>query len=272
MTETIDRLTFIEPDMPESRYHAHPAVSRSRLWTLHSRTPAHARYARTEATAAMDLGSAVHCVVLEPDTLEARFARGPADRRGNKWKEAQEAAGDATLLTEGDYDTALYMRDAVQGQVGHLLPKDMAREVSAFWQHEPTGLQCRARADGWADSGELLIDLKTTTDAAPDGFAASVAKYGYHLQAAMYCAGFEAASGGLWRPEMLFIVVEKSAPYLTAVYELDAAAFQEGGRIFEAAMHQWATCLEADEWPGYPAGPQPLSLPRWYRAMEEING
>lgn len=261
MTETIDQDTFIAMDMPEADYHAHPAVSRSALWRLHNWSPWHAMYGTFEATAAMDLGSAVHCSVLEPGLFWRRFKRGPADRRGNKWKEAVEEAKPATLLTEGDYDTALAMSEAVWGQVGHLLPERMHREVSAFWRDEATGLQCRARADAW--SQDVIVDLKTTTDARPDSFARSVAQYGYHLQDAMYCRGFQEATAGVYQPRMIFVVVEKQPPYLTAVYELDIDARLEGERIFHTAMARWAECAKADEWPGYGAEVQPLSLPRW---------
>ena len=57
---------MIQYDLSNGEYHAHPARSKSYLWTLHSETPAHAELSAGKTTKAMDLGTAVHTAVLEP--------------------------------------------------------------------------------------------------------------------------------------------------------------------------------------------------------------
>src|SRR3546814_9642788 len=58
------------------------------------------------------------------------------------------------------------------------------------------------------------------------------------------------------------------APYLAAVYELDAAAESRGYEIRNAGMQTMLGCLSTNTWPGYPRGIQPLALPGWAIANE----
>lgn len=71
----------VRADMPQAEYHAAPGLSHSgmkdlavsplRYWHLHinpERVP-------DEPTREMDLGSALHCAVLEPDGFDKRYAR-----------------------------------------------------------------------------------------------------------------------------------------------------------------------------------------------------
>jgi hypothetical protein len=71
-----------------------------------SKSLAHWKAKVYKASPAFALGSAVHALVLEPE--KSLVLRGPEDRRGNKWKEAQLAADldGKILLTEADFDLA----------------------------------------------------------------------------------------------------------------------------------------------------------------------
>ena len=72
-------------------YHADPAVSASHLHAI-ARSPYHywSRYLDpnrkpVEPTAAMRLGSLVHCAVLEPDELSQRYSVcGPRNTKAGK--------------------------------------------------------------------------------------------------------------------------------------------------------------------------------------------
>ena len=100
------------------------------------------------------------------------------------------------------------------------------------------------------------MDLKTTTDASPKGFAKSVASFRYHVQAAHYLAA------GLF-DKFIFIAVEKEAPYAVACYELDADALTEGQRLRGRDLQRIANCRAMAAWPGYGDELQTISLPGW---------
>ena len=72
----------IYPDMPETEYHADKdSISKTGLWTLHSKTPAHYRFAPPrEREAGLDFGKAVHMLVLEPEIAREKVVQGPIDR------------------------------------------------------------------------------------------------------------------------------------------------------------------------------------------------
>lgn len=255
----------IKHDLPFEDYLAAGAVSKSGLWTLHTRSPAHARVEREESNA-MKLGTAVHCAVLEPDEFTARFVRGPDDRRGNRWKEALELAADdgKDLLTSGDYDAALQIRDTVV--VGNPLIRKLTgvgtvREVSAFARDSETGLPCRARLDAYAPALAMGVDLKITTNATPDKWFRRVLDFGYHVQEPHYTDIWRRAGGEI--DAFVFLVIEDKPPFAHAIYELAPPDVAEGEAIRRAALLKWAECERTGEWPGYPPGVQQLALPKW---------
>lgn len=157
---------MISYDMPAGEYHAHPARSKSYLWKFYANTPAYAEYGEAESSPAMDLGTAVHIAVLEPEKFEASVIRGPDDRRGNKWKDAIEegAAYGKLVLTSGDYDKALRMGDSARRLpiVGQLATGPLLHEATAFWTDPATDIECRCRPDIYSPGLELMADLKTT--------------------------------------------------------------------------------------------------------------
>lgn len=207
----------------------------------------------------MRLGSLVHCAVLEPHELPHRYMRIPdgLDRRTKDgkaaWLELERSGLD--LIKAADWDVAMAMADAtlLHPAASELLtiPDGMA-ELSFWWSDGD--LRCKCRPDWLA--GDVIVDLKTTTDASPLGFARAVVNFGYHLQAAHYLAGVGAA-------RFVFIAVEKAPPYAVGVYELDAAALATGEQLRQEALHLIRQCRQADQWPGYGDNCQTLALPKW---------
>jgi exodeoxyribonuclease VIII len=248
--------------MPFAAYLSTPTVSKSLLWTAHTRSPAHALVAK-EPTPAMGLGTAIHCAVLEPDQFR-RYVRGPDDRRGKRWTDALDEHGDA-LLTSGDYDAAVGVRDALRvhakgSTAARLIASCTDREVSLFWRDPATDLDCRARPDAWTGNG-VIVDLKTTADARPGAFQRAVANFGYHLQDAFYRLG--ATLAGYDARAFVFVVVETSPPYGVALYQLSDDWVRRGAAIAEAAMREIEQCRRTDTYPGYPDVLQTLAMPRW---------
>ena len=244
-------------------YHADPAVSASHLHAV-AKSPYHyfSRYLNPERiapepTAAMRLGSLVHCAVLEPEELGKRYGVcAPRNTKAGKEQAERMAAAGIEAVTGSDMELALAMADAVHShQAAAELLRNGQAEQSFWWDDSATGLRCKCRPD-WYD-GTTVVDLKTTTDASPAGFARSVATFRYHVQASHYLAGLHGAE------RFVFIAVEKTAPYAVAVYELDAAAMAAGDELRQRDMRVIADCQATKEWPGYGDTCQALSLPSW---------
>ena len=243
-------------------YHADPAVSASHLHAV-AASPYHywSRFLAPDRppsvqTAAMKLGSLTHCAVLEPDQLASRYGIAP-DRRTNAGKAAvaeMEAAG-IEAVTAPEMEQAMAMAASVRShQAAAALLRDGKAEQSFWFDDIATGLRCKCRPDWY--TGSTIVDLKTTVDASPKGFAKSVAQWRYHVQQSHYLAG-------TFAERFVFIAVEKSYPYAVGVYELDADAVQFGDYERRNNLQTIADCRAISEWPGYGNTIQPLSLPKW---------
>ncbi|MGQ3289063.1 PD-(D/E)XK nuclease-like domain-containing protein [Sphingopyxis sp.] len=186
-----------------------------------------------------------------------------------------------TVLSPDDLAQLHAMRDAIRAHpaAGVLLDGEGVAEASVYWTDEATGELCRCRPDRWRKDG-ILVDLKSTLDASPEGFAKSLANYRYHVQAPWYLGGARAAyeAGQLpddWQAPraFAFIAVEKSAPYAVAVYTLDAATMELGAAQMRANLDTLAECRRTGVWPGYGDKIANLSLPDWYlRQKAELLG
>lgn len=258
-------------------YHTGPGISKSGLWTIHSKTPAHFRFpAEKEETAqslaAKDFGTAVHTAVLEPHLFEKEIVKGPADRRGNKWKDVVEAPDNAgkLILTEGAYNNALKVRDRVHSNnfLNQLLTSgDGMNEVTGYDFDPITGKFVRVRPDRYRRDIGVICDVKTTVSAAADDFAKSVIKFGYHAQEAFYSdvwQGLNQTVNGF-----VFIALEKTAPYAVSVYELPPSIVEEGRALIRRALDIYAECIDTGAWPGYPEGVHELEFKRWHYTETE---
>jgi exodeoxyribonuclease VIII len=243
-------------------YLASGRVSKSGLWTLYNRSPAHARV-HEEPSNGMKLGSAIHCAILEPDVFGERYRCGPEDRRGKRWTEALEAAAldGCELLTSSDFDTALLIRDRVQRNpiIQRITGAHVEREVSIFWIDELTGLKCRARPDAFSRAGRLMVDIKTTADARL--FDRRVGEFGYHVQEAFYTDGWRAVGQEI--DAFLFLVIEPEPPFAHRLVELVPEAVEEGRAIARKALDRWAECKAAGEWPAYSTDVAEVDLRKW---------
>ena len=243
-------------------YHADSAVSASHLHAVAS-SPYHywSRFINPDRppsvqTAAMKLGSLTHCAVLEPDQLSKRYAIClPRNTKAGKEMAAEMEASGIEAVTAPEMEQALAMAASVRShQAAAALLRDGKAEQSFWWDDTATCLRCKCRPDWYY--GVTIVDLKTTTDASPRGFAKSVAQWRYHVQQNHYLAG-------TFAERFVFIAVEKSYPYAVGVYELDEAAALYGETERRNNLQTIADCRAIAEWPGYGNTIQPLSLPSW---------
>lgn len=273
-------------------YHSGPGISKSGLWTIYTKTPAHYRLEEREekSRAALDLGTATHIALLEPEAFETRVARGPADRRGNKWLDAQSwaAANGAILLTESDADRCARIRDAGERcDTLRQVRQGAIIEASGYATCPQTGVLMRVRPDAFNPSLNIIMDIKTARGGGVREFQRATAEYGYHMQDAFYsdvwgrASSEEGSSPETLEPRyvdgFVFVVIESTAPFLVSTYELKPSAVEEGRKAYQHALAKYATCLERERlgmplthaWPGYPPEPEPLDIPRWAYKLTE---
>lgn len=230
---------------------------------------------RREQTAAMLRGSMVHTLVLEPEKYAEQYALAPqCDRRTKEgkltWQKFIEFAerDKLTLVTDEQHNEAEQIANAVLSHPEFSKCMSMIDEWSAiekridfYWDD----IASRCKPDLILPKHKLCVDLKTTADASPEGFAKSVASFGYHRQQAFYSEAIKQHYGEEFR--FIFAVVETSEPYNTAVYELDAASVDAGRQEINLLLDELERRTRDNDWtPEYSKGVRPLALPRWHRS------
>lgn len=253
-----------------AEYHRSPALGSTSLKTLATRTPAHYMHEKLNPVHkdAYTLGTAAHSLILEADT--SGIVVVPADNWLTKDAKAAKAealaAGKQPLLTK-EMAQVVAMRDAVMAHpVARELFTGHKAEESVFWKEDSLTLKCRP--DAWKPG--LLVDLKTTRSASPSEFGKTAHEYGYHQSAAHYIDGVKAATGE--DLPFTFVLVEKTAPYLVSVVELDIEAINFGRMLNDRAKRIYRECTETGNWHGYPTAEQ-VPLPMWaIYQTEELLG
>lgn len=269
-------------NMANEAYHSTAAVSNTVLSSV-ARSPAHcfalhvAEDRRKQAsTPAFFAGTLAHCAILEPGALLDRYILKPEalDMRtkdGKAWKAALPAGID--MIDSEQYDTALAQRDAVRAvpEFAELLASGVA-EVSAFWQDDETGLQCKCRPD-WvhtlSDGRVILVDVKTTVDCSPTQFSRSVWRYGYHRQAAWYSAGY-ARAAAVEVAGFVFAAVTSAYPFIAAAHTLDDDYMRIGEDECRRLLDEYADCKLTGRWPAFP-GMNLLTPPAWAVQSDDVE-
>lgn len=246
--------------MPEAEYHAPTDELSSTGAKLILESPAKYKHQVVDGNRvhrdSYDVGTAVHTKVLgvglaavtcPPELLASNGAMSTKEARA--WKAEQQAAG-IPVVSAGELALIDAMAEAV---LRHSLAKKLFEragraEVSVFAEH--LGVKNRARFDYLPDDGGIAVDLKTTVDASPAGFAKSAANFGYHIQRGHYIDVLSRAVGR--DVEMLFVTVEKDAPHLVGVHQLNQEFADMGAAEALEARDVYKRCIETGDWPGYP--------------------
>lgn len=277
---------------PDAAYHALQHISSSMVRTAKRASIRH-MLAGSESTPAMLIGSVVHELVLQPDrvTYSPLLPEVPKpegmDMRRKEWKDwAASPEGlewaDAVASTQAENDArrasgrvvsdhvwqrACTMRDAIMGHeyAGMLIGDGAELELTGV--SEIDGVPVRARWDIFNPKWSAMADIKKTQDASPEGFAKSVANYGYHVQAAWYRRVWVSLGHEVDSFRWIWIAVEDSPTADIAIYQASPEMLEAGDLEIDdiwpsivSWFHAGASFKDA---PGYPVFPQTLELPRW---------
>ncbi|MBF0399929.1 MAG: PD-(D/E)XK nuclease-like domain-containing protein [Magnetococcales bacterium] len=231
-----------------TEYHADSAISKSKLWNMR-KSPAYFKWAienKQKQTDSMAFGSAVHTLFLEPENFDLEYIEYQGgDRRGKEWESFKSKHEHKTIMKTSELEPVFDCVASIQHHKPIIHGGEI--ELTAAWIDQETGILCKCRPDV-AHQG-LLIDMKTTSSIDANDFARDAVRYGYDLQAFMYCEGIHRATGE--RPSVFyFLVVENTAPYLSAIMRAPIEMMASGEVKFRKYMRTLANCIEKDSWPG----------------------
>jgi exodeoxyribonuclease VIII len=219
----------------------------------------------SEDTRSLAFGRAFHAAVLEPGVFATKYVPAlNADKRTKAYQEfsADVAAKGLSIVDPDEYATIGSMVDAIRSDryASALLAMPGPCEAAMLWNDPATGILCKGKADKIALDAGIIVDFKTTQDASDDGFAASVDKYGYDLQAYWYTTGAKAATGKDFA--FVIVAVEKSGVYGVRTHDM-TPWLGYGEAKAKRALDTIAYCRRVNEWPCYTPGIRPLDVPAW---------
>lgn len=252
--------------MTNAEYRKAEGISSSDVKAVVNRSLFHWHNAPTRQSAAMALGTMVHDLVLEPN--RNLYMRGPDDKRTKDWKDAQEQADAAgkILVKASEYDHAHAIAQAVNTYTPALMYLDGPSaliEASFFATDIATGVKIKARPDVYIPSDGTVIDLKTTKDASPRGFAREIARYGYDLQAAHYIRTLRAH--GEEARHFVFIAVETEPPHAIGIHMLTGGYIKSADAyVTDALLAIERAKATGDYKTGWPAV-NVVDIPPWRR-------
>ncbi|EFJ6715038.1 exodeoxyribonuclease VIII [Escherichia coli] len=258
-------------------YHAGPGVSKSQLDDI-ADTPALYLWRKnapvdTTKTKTLDLGTAFHCRVLEPEEFSNRFIVAPEfNRRTNAGKEEEKAflmecasTGKTVITAEEGRKIELMYQSVMALPLGQWLVESAGHaESSIYWEDPETGILCRCRPDKIIPEFHWIMDVKTTADI--QRFKTAYYDYRYHVQDAFYSDGYEAQFGV--QPTFVFLVASTTIEcgrYPVEIFMMGEEAKLAGQQEYHRNLRTLSYCLNTDEWPAI----KTLSLPRW--AKEYAN-
>ena len=211
-----------------------------------------------KTTDAMTWGSLVDCLITAPDDFAAQFAVSPFDsfrtKDAKEWKAEKNESGVAIvtedLITKAKQATQhLTETHEVAAEIINNSAKQvvMLNKIQTPFSDKPINL--KALADFVPNNKPYLADLKTTNDFTPNGFAKTIAKYGYHVQASHYLDMWNAANPDDQRDRFLIIWQDSKAPYEVAISEIPQSDIFDGRDLFTHLLGKIIRAAEKDHFP-----------------------
>jgi exodeoxyribonuclease VIII len=229
----------------------------------------------------MELGTALHTAILEPEKFAERYVRGAA---GNLTRKGPREENDRIkaenpgkqLVRDKDWPRIVAMRDAMWRHplAREVLSSEGYNELAGLWVDPATGLACKLRVDRFGSTREgwpVVMDYKTfgekggrLTDSAVESV---INNRMYHVQGAHYLNGMETIEPCPRRYVIAF--QEKEPPFAPRLVEVEFAALELGKRQIARWLRRLKKCQDSQEWPGWSEGFDALGVPHYAYTQEE---
>lgn len=221
----------------------------------------------TYSSDAMNLGTAIHTALLEPDKANFVVFDGKV-KRGKAWDNFKELNEGNIILSKGDSNK---LESAQQSVMANNMIKniftdpDLETELTLEWTDEKTGLNCKARIDAYVDG--YMYDLKTSSALTPDAFLRNAYKYYYHTQMAFYMRGLRAC--GYHCNDAKIVVVQTVLPFDSYMVNLPVDTLDFADKKIDEWLDKLQECQDEDNFYGFDQEAYNFDLPAWANVDEE---
>jgi exodeoxyribonuclease VIII len=258
-------------DMDNAAYHSSEGISKSGLDMI-ATSPAVFQWAKTaprdeEKLKAMDMGTALHCIILEPEEFADRFIISPSfNLRTNDGKTEKKAFLEdceslgKTIMDAEEGRLLNIMKESVMAHpvARYLMESEGQNETSLYWNDEDTGELCKCRPDRMLNDYTTIIDVKKVADM--ERFTRHVEEFRYHVQDAFYSEGYRAIYGE--EPTFLFLAVSSTVNagrYPVEVFDLTPDWKAAGSDLYKRDLATYHECKQNNDWLHI----HTLERPRW---------
>jgi len=257
--------------MPAEEYHAdRDALSCSMLKPLLI-SPAHFQASLMHCPArseAMDFGSLLHLLVLEPEQVCHQVAVYPElASRTKGLTEFKRVNFNKLVFDEPTFASAQRLANKVRattykGRELQRFIEEALPEVTIYFTEPTTGLRMRVRLDLYHP--DMTFDLKTSRFGSARAFANDAVQKNYDLQAFMYSLARCLYEGSPAAKPFLFIVAETTAPHSVNLLRAGEDFMGNGAHKFEACAATYKACSATSFWPDLSSTAE-LEIDPWQR-------
>lgn len=302
-TATTPLAPGIYPGLSMPEYLALPYMSASRLEALR-RSPRWYRHCLTQppkSTDALERGTALHLLILEPALYATRYvvAESCAVLLGAKAQRAGQPCGNPGLFklrgigwacgthvkgygseveSDPNVQTISQELDAtVRGMAAAIKEHPRAQslfegrgdfETTIVFEDPETGVLCKIRPDRLVERAGMYVALKSTRDATTFAFPKDAENRGYFRGFALYRRGLRAVG---WPYSCTAaLAVEAEAPFDPVPYLLEESDLDSADREVTRLLERFKLCESENHWPGHAQEFVTLRRPKWATTDEEF--
>lgn len=183
------------------------------------------KYGQSNNSPALLMGNIIHTMILEPEKFDDIFEIvDVASKNTKKYKEANENTTKKCITTK-DLQAGERIADAFNRNY-HAMEFLKGSEAEKPMVDILGGFPFRGKADIW--NKDYIADIKTTTDL--KAFRYSADKYGYDLQAYIYCNLFNKSY-----QDFYFIALDKASCDI-GIYDVSEEFYKRGEAKFNRAI------------------------------------
>ena len=261
-------------DISPDEYFALDAFSSSAAKIVIARSPAHARAGYRKApTKAMDRGDVIHKLLLGKGKDFEVIQHGDYKTKAAQEKRDAARAKGLTPVLAHHFESHCLAAESIRVQLADrgIVFDGLSEQAITWIEHTEFGdVTCKALFDHvWPEAG-MILDIKTTENAAQSAIERTAENLNYGIQYAAYTRALAALDPGLvGRVAFAFAFCEvDEEPYAVNLCEPDGVFRELGERRWLRAVREWARCIRDNHWPTYGTAINPLSAPPWALARE----
>ena len=172
------------------------------------------------------------------------------EKRTKEYRIFKESNPGKTLYDFDDWYKLLSMRRRLRqhGDANRCLFQGGQPEYTLVGKCARTGLEVRTRLDlfKYIDEGALIVDLKTSRDAAPAAWNKQADSDGLNMQAAMIVG--MASHVMDCNIDFRFATIDKDAPFRPETFEIEPEYLVLGAQDYENSIDHFKECVDSGIW------------------------